>query len=148
MGAEFFSSPFRVSLNLETASAPELLNAPAPRSALHARSASFAHARALEPSIQNSASTFCRRKSHISRRAAACRSPSNPGTSYNRSSSTGAWAWKDPSDSRRRNLVLGASYPGCAISSCAIRLRRHQSHHRNHSTSSKRYYHSSIFVDR
>src|SRR5437773_9172711 len=30
MGAEFFSSPIRVSLNLETASAPEPVNAPAP----------------------------------------------------------------------------------------------------------------------
>jgi len=97
MGAEFFSSPIRVSLNLETASEPDPANAPAPAirvaRPLVPRSA-HAERSSLISRIQ--LRRFCRRKSNQLARAAALQVAEHPGTSYNPLFIYGAWAWERP----------------------------------------------------
>jgi len=84
MGAEFFSSPIRVSLNLETASEPDPANAPAPAirvaRPLVPRSA---HAERSSLIPEFSFDGFVAGKANQLARAAALQVAEHPGTSYN-----------------------------------------------------------------
>src|SRR6266704_5660993 len=84
IGAEFFSSPIRVSLNLETASAPEPIKASAPaiRAArpLPPRSP---HAERSSLIPEFSFDGFVAGKANQLARAAGLQVPDHPGTSYN-----------------------------------------------------------------
>src|SRR5436189_1041510 len=84
MGAEFFSSPIRVSLNLETASAPEPVNAPAPAPRV-ARSLPPRPPHAERSSLipEFSFDGFVAGKANQLARAAALQVAEHPGTSYN-----------------------------------------------------------------
>src|SRR3979490_3401635 len=84
MGAEFFSSPIRVSLNLETASALEPVNAPAPASRV-ARSLPprTPHAECGSVSLEFSCDGCVAGKANQLARAAALQAAEQPGTSYN-----------------------------------------------------------------
>src|SRR5881296_3656383 len=84
MGAEFFSSPIRVSLNLETADAPEPVKASAPaiRAALPpAPRSPHAERSSLIPEF--SFDGFVAGKANQLARAAALQVAEHPGTSYN-----------------------------------------------------------------
>src|SRR6267378_1739849 len=97
MGAEFFSSPIRVSLTLETADAPEPIKTSAP--AIRAARTLAPRSPHAERSslIQNSASTALSPEKPISWRAPPrCRSPNTLAHRTTRSSSTVAWAWERP----------------------------------------------------
>src|SRR6266478_9785111 len=84
MGAAYFSSQIRVSLNLETASAPEPANAPAPAirvaRPLVPRSA---HAERSSLNPEFSFDGFVAGKANQLARAAALQVAEHPGTSYN-----------------------------------------------------------------
>ena len=84
MGAEFFSSPIRVSLNLETAEAPELVktSAPAVRAA-RAVTPRSPHAERSSLIPEFSFDGFVAGKANQLARAAALQVAEHPGTSYN-----------------------------------------------------------------
>jgi chromosomal replication initiator protein len=84
MGAEFFSSPIRVSLNLETAEAPELVKTSAPAfRAARAVTPRSPHAERSSLIPEFSFDGFVAGKANQLARAAALQVAEHPGTSYN-----------------------------------------------------------------
>src|SRR5437667_539909 len=84
MGAEFFSSPIRVSLNLETASAPEPVKASAPAiRAARPPAPRSPHAERSSLIPEFSFDGFVAGKANQLARAAALQVAEHPGTSYN-----------------------------------------------------------------
>jgi len=107
MGAEFFSSPIRVSLNLETAEAPELVktSAPAVRAA-RAVTPRSPHAERSSLIPEFSFDGFVGRKANQLARAAALQVAEHPAHRTTRCSLRRCRLGKDPSDSRGRHLFL------------------------------------------
>jgi len=144
-GAEFFSSPIRVSLTLETADAPEPIKTSAPAIPRRAHSRTRISARrAFEPHSRIQLRRLCRRKKPITGAPAALQVAEHPGHRTTRSSSTVAWLGKDPPDSRGRQPCSRAA------SECSVRYSTPRStisdviraYQQKSFDEFKRYYHS------